>query len=246
LTFIDPSGFFGECDDPDGLCEINITATYILAGIQVTAGSTFEYGGSPGQVIVTAPDGTQQILGLGAPAKPAMAAAATPAVIVPSAQTGCPNIAGTIAIPLGGGASITDLLAAVPAAAVAAATLSLSGDTVQQPPQYVTRGGTAAPTNLIAGTGPVAPPYNNLTGFSVNSAPNMNPTQLAMLANYPNNQVSYTTTADLLDVGVTVVPTPFPNNPTHATATAPSPLNPVLAAQISAAFKQMPNPANCH
>jgi hypothetical protein len=67
-----------------------------------------------------------------------------------------------------------------------------------------------------------------------------------MLANYPNNQVSYTTTADLLDVGVTVVPTPFPNNPTHATATAPSPLNPVLAAQISAAFMQMPNPANCH
>jgi len=76
--------------------------------------------------------------------------------------------------------------------------------------------------------------------------------QLAQSPNYgkgyPNTNISYTTTADLLDVDVTVVRTPFPDrgNPFHATAQVPDPLDPAQAGQISAVFKRMANPAKCN
>ena len=122
----------------------------------------------------------------------------------------------------------------------------LSGDTPQSQrtsPQYVIRGGLASPQNLIAGSTLV--PGTNLSGFSVTSALGMSVNQLAMAANYPNNQISYTTTAALGGVGVPVVPSPSTNNPLHATAVVPVPLDPTRAAQISGLFTRIPNPAKC-
>jgi hypothetical protein len=74
----------------------------------------------------------------------------------------------------------------------------------------------------------------------------MTVTELAMVANYPNGQISYTTTAELQGVGVPVIPTPTATNALHATASVQVPLNPAKAAQISAVFQRIPNPAlNC-
>jgi RHS repeat-associated protein len=126
----------------------------------------------------------------------------------------------------------------------------LNGDTPESQrtqPQYVIRGGLAAPDNLIRFSGPVDAPYANLTGFSVTTAPGMSVQQLAMVARYDNGKISYTTTATLASIGVRVVATPFPDRgmPLHATAVVPVPLDPARAAQISAVFTRIPNPAKC-
>jgi hypothetical protein len=111
--------------------------------------------------------------------------------------------------------------------------------------QYVVRGGENTPQNFINGSGRVDPPYSNLTGFSVVTAPGMSVEQLAIARSYPNTSISYSTTDALRSVGVKVVPTPFPErgNPLHATGVVQIPLDPALAAKISAMFRQMPNPS---
>lgn len=153
------------------------------------------------------------------------------------------NGAASPAIPIeGGGSIIDDILAAVPWLAVGGAAASIAGDTVQnQQPQYVIRGGVTTPDQLIAGTTPI-PGTWFMTGFSVTTAPNMTPTQLAAAAGYPNGQISVTTVAALLDIGVSVASTPSDNNPLHATATAPYPLPFPTAVVISSVFTQQPNP----
>ncbi len=132
------------------------------------------------------------------------------------------------------------------AAAAIGALLGLSGDTPESQrtqPQYVIRVGLAAPQNLM--TGSTAIPGTNLSVFSVTTAPGMKVNQLAMVASYPNPQISYTTTNALSNIGVPVVPTPSANNPLHATAIVPVPLDPARAAQISGIFTRIPNPAKC-
>lgn len=109
--------------------------------------------------------------------------------------------------------------------------------------QYVIRGGLATPGSLAAGSGPVRAPYDSLTGFSVTTAPKMSIDQLALVANYPNGQISWTTVQELAKIGVPVVPTPFDRMPLHGTAVVPIPLDPARATQISNVFRQMKNPA---
>ncbi len=66
-----------------------------------------------------------------------------------------------------------------------------------------------------------------------------------MAANYPNNQISYATTANLLAAGAPVIATSNSRNPLHVTVTTPFPLTAAQAAAISATFTQIPNPAKC-
>jgi hypothetical protein len=101
----------------------------------------------------------------------------------------------------------------------------------------------AAPDNLIGGAKSVVSPYDSLTGFSVSTAPGMSVQDLANIAQYPNNIISYTTVDALAVIGVPVVPTPFPGMPIHGTAVVPIPLDPARAAEISSVFQQIPNPA---
>ena len=87
LTLIDPTGF-DDCDDADGLCPIIIDpgSTYLLPGITVPSGSTVTYSGVPGQYIITAPDGTQTVVGLGG--KPAQSNNSTTVTVnLPTAQS---------------------------------------------------------------------------------------------------------------------------------------------------------------
>lgn len=140
------------------------------------------------------------------------------------------------------------MVGVVPVVAALTLPLLLSGDTPgdqqaqrDRESQYVIRGGVASVQNLI--TGSTAVPGTNLTGFSVTTAPGMSYNQLAMVARYPNNQISVTTVAALASIGVPVVPTASDTNKLHATAVVPIPLDPIRAAQISAMFTRHPNPA---
>lgn len=121
----------------------------------------------------------------------------------------------------------------------------LTGDTRIEQPQCVIRAGIATPESLIRGTSTFTYNGSTLSGFSVTSAPNMSINQLAAAANYPNGQISYTTTSQLASVGAPVVATPLSGQPLHSTVTAAYPLSSAQAAAISAQFKQMPNPAKC-
>jgi hypothetical protein len=72
----------------------------------------------------------------------------------------------------------------------------------------------------------------------------MTPEQLAMVAQYKNGMVSYTTVQQLADLGYPVVPAPLPGQPLHSTVVTPSPLPPDQAAILSQAFSaKIPNPA---
>src|ERR1700678_2813669 len=99
----------------------------------------------------------------------------TPAIVVTS----------SVAAPIAGSGTIIDgIMAAMPWLAAGAALGSLAGDTVQnQQVQYVIRGGVTTPAQLIAGTTPI-PGTFFMSGFSVTTAPNMTPDQLAAIANY--------------------------------------------------------------
>jgi hypothetical protein len=72
----------------------------------------------------------------------------------------------------------------------------------------------------------------------------MSVNQLAMVANHPNNQISYTTTSALAGVGVPVSPTPSDNNALHATSVVEIPLGPEFAATISALFNSGGSPGH--
>lgn len=123
--------------------------------------------------------------------------------------------------------------------------LVLTGDTVSRPNQIVIRGGWATPDNLITGT-TIVKGYEPLTGFSVTTAPNMSATELALAANYPHNVVSITTTAALSEIGANVYATPMlPHKPLHGTVGANIPLSPARAAELSAVWQRIPNPAKC-
>jgi RHS repeat-associated protein len=142
------------------------------------------------------------------------------------------------------GTALADV-AVLPWLAVIALPLLLSGDTRQQSPQYVVRGGVTTPESLIRGTSSFSYNGSAMSGFSVVTAPNMSVDQLASAAQFPNSQISYTTTAQLATVGAPVVPTPTGNNQLHATVNVPNPLDPKQASAISAVFKQKPNPVKC-
>ena len=243
LTYIDPSGFDTFCaaisaqgqgdiiTNPDGSFEVDVPSsgpsTTMCADISIESPGDGGGGGSgsqKGNPLAEVPCSDPELCKVTVTAQCHNYAFLAPVAVVPE----------TSVAPL-----------AILGAAFGAL---LSGDTPQSqrtPPQYVVRGGVAAPANLIQGSSPVDPPYQNLTGFSVTTAPGMSVTQLALSRNYPNKQISYTTVGALQGIGVPVRPTPFPNNPLHGTALVPVPLDPARAAQISALFSQMPNPSNC-
>ena len=153
------------------------------------------------------------------------------------------------AVGAAGDLAAADLAAAGLWGAVGAAILTIPGDSIRtnsrDNSQYVIRGGVANAANLMAGVQPMRLPYSGW-GLSVNTAPGMNPEQLAIAANRPNTSYSLSTIGALQDAGITVTPTPFPGNPTHATIFTGRTLDPATAARISNAFlKGFPNPTSC-
>lgn len=138
------------------------------------------------------------------------------------------------------GTTISAPAAALAAGIVVATTTTLGNGEM---PQYVIRGGIPSPENLIRSAGPVASPYELLTGISVTTAPGLTVAQLAAAANYPNRQIGYTTVQALAAIRVGVAATPFERMPLHGTMVVSIPLDPSLAARISAVFTQILNPA---
>ena len=190
-----------------------------------------------------APNGTC-ICGTGGTSGGATTTAAAPGVVNGSSTSFFGNFYSELAHPRPLLPSFSSAISAASRALGAiSATLSLSGDTAKTNEQYVIRGGLAAPENLIRGSVQVKAPYQNLTGFSVTTAPGMTIGQLARAAQYENRMISFTTVEELATIGIVVAPTPFPGMPLHGTVVVPIPLDPALAEQINNTFTRVTNPA---
>jgi len=72
--------------------------------------------------------------------------------------------------------------------------------------------------------------------------------ELSKAENCPNGQISATTTKELAAMGIGVASMPLlgrpglEDQPLHSTVLVETPLDPSLAAAISARFERMPNP----
>lgn len=106
---------------------------------------------------------------------------------------------------------------------------------------FIVRAGLARPASLIVGTAPhrLVP---GLTGFSVQSAPEVPVEELARAGRFPHRWVSVTTVVALRRHGFDLVfPTPG-KAAYHATVRAPCPLPLDLAVLLSGLFKRWRNP----
>lgn len=110
----------------------------------------------------------------------------------------------------------------------------------EQEPAWVVRGGVTTRKQLQEGV-KEHEGVRGLTGFSVQSAPGKTVEELAAAGRFRNGQISVTTVAALLAVGVPVVKSPGTGH--HNTAKTEAPLASPHADAISAVFKQMANPA---
>jgi hypothetical protein len=163
--------------------------------------------------------------------------------------------AGAIAVP-GATSGLGDILTGIggrAAAAVAspfAASLALAGgilavtststaDRTQDEVQYVVRGGISSSTTLQRGVDELTPlGLPGQYGISSSTGVNMSVNQIAAIANYPHENLTYTTTQELSGIGYQVQPTPT-RNPLHASILLPpgqSSLTNEQAATLSGLF----------
>ena len=83
------------------------------------------------------------------------------------------------------------------------------------------RGGSCTADRFASGSGVSIDDAGNLQGVSVNSAPGASLEDLT--AGIPHKKVGVSTVGDVRAAGGDVVPSPTPNNPTHATMGGISP-----------------------
>jgi hypothetical protein len=126
------------------------------------------------------------------------------------------------------------------AAAILAATTTRTAEPEDDELWYVLRGGASRPRDLQRNTQELSDiGLPGQYGMSSTSARNMSVDQLAAVAKYPNEQISYTVLPEVKALGYRVVPTRTARNPLHASILLPPPeteLTDPKAAKLSALF----------
>jgi RHS repeat-associated protein len=138
------------------------------------------------------------------------------------------------------GTTLGPLAVATVIASVGLALSSTStADRVQDEVQYVVRGGISSPTTLQRGVDELTPlRLPGVYGISSSTGVNMSVSQIAEIANYPHENLTYTTTQELSGIGYQVQPTPT-GNLLHASILLPpgqSSLTNEQAATLSGLF----------
>jgi RHS repeat-associated protein len=170
------------------------------------------------------------------------------AIAVPGAAGGLGEIAAGVGVRAAAAAAGAFALPLAIATGILAVTSTSTAGRSQDEVQYVVRGGISSPSTLQTGVRELTPlGLPGQYGISSSTGANMSVNQIATIANYPHENLTYTTTQELSGIGYQVQPTPT-RNPLHASILLPpgqASLTNEQAATLSGLFapNRVPNPS---